>query len=383
MKARFITFVVLVATVTVLFLVIRYPAELTVEGDDFKYTGSVYFFVLAIFALALMASVFWKLISSLLSLPAVLKKIFSHRKQKKGEQNLAKGLQLYLEGNYSYAAQALADYAQTAPKVHKIVYLLAADAALLDNNGQSARKFSMLASQVPQASTAAEMIAADIAINYENPESVASRINDLMAVRPNNLRMLRALIKLCEKSNAWHLAEPALWQLDRVLQDTPHRREQIRIKIISASLRKAVAQKDAQQFNRLWETAVDNHLEDTLLEEYIPLLVEISGIKEAERYLEKMIETTSSEHALQQYGKLTDGDSKHRIEKAHKWRKRHPSDSTLLWCIARLYRADGQPQQAKEYFEKSLAIQPNYQAWHELEELRRGQSLRQSNLGGP
>lgn len=371
MKVRFATFIVLVVTGIVLYLAIRYPAELTVSGDNLKFTGSVYFFVLAILVLALMAGMFFRFVSLLLNLPAVLKKIFDRRKQKKNEQNLVKGLQFYLEGDYSRATQVLTDYAQSAPEAHAIVYLLAADAALLNNDSQSARKASMLGSQGPQASMAADMIATDIAINYENPQSVASRINRLMAVKPSNLRAIRTLIKLCEKSNAWHLAEPALWQLDRVLQGIPHRREQIRIKIISASLHKAAAQKDRQQFNHLWKIAVDNHLEDTLLEEYIPLLVETSGIKEAERYLEKMIETTFNERALQQYSKLTDGDSVRRIEKARKWLEQHPSDCILLLCIARLYRANKQAQQAKEYFEKSLAIQPSYQAWHELDELRR------------
>ena len=369
MKNRLVLILVSVVLAVVLVLASYYPGEVVVKLANYsQITVNLYFFIIIVIVLSLILGGVVKLIATFANLPMKLRQTHYRHQTKKDEQTFCEGLHLYLQGNYAEAGRLLMKAAQSKANPRLIAGLFAADAALLDNDIKTAHKAITLTGVSPGEDIAADIVAAEIAIGNDAPESAAFRINSIIDKKSSNLRTSRMLIKLCEKTGAWHLAEHALRQLDRVLHDAPRRRRQTRIQITSALLRQAVEQKNKQRFNRLWQQT-NEATRDELLELYISLLTQLGDVKEAERYLEKMIEQDCNKRAIEQYGLLADGEAEYRIKRTAQWLKRYPDNPALLLCLGRLHRSIGQLGKAKEYFEKSLAVKPDYEAWRELNEL--------------
>ena len=362
-----LTFILIsVIFAVVLVLVLNYPGQITVKLANYpNLTINFYFFIVLLVALGLLLSGLARMISSLLRLPTLLNKINYRRRAERDTQLFHEGLNLYLRGNYSQASRLLLKAAKAKANPRILAGLFAADAALLDNDIKTAHRAITLTGVAPDEDIAADIIAADIAIGDESPERVALRINEIIADRTDNLRAIRMLIKLCDKSGTWHLAEQALGQLDNALHDAPHRQQQLRIQIISALMKRAAEQKDKQRFNRLWQQT-DEATREALLERYITSLVQLGDAKEAEHYLEKVITHDYNEVAIAQYGLLPDIGVDRRIKRTEQWLAKHPENPALLLCMARLHRSDARLDKAREYFEKSLAVRPDYQAWQEL-----------------
>ena len=353
----------------VLMLALSYPGEIVVKLANYpNITINLYFFIAMLIVLSLVLIGLLKMFSSLIKLPTLLDKIQHRRRANKDAQLFHEGLSLYLCGDYAEAARLLLKAAKSKANPRVLACLFAADAALLNNDGQTAHRAITLTGAVPGEDIAADIIAADIAIGDESPERAAVRINEIIVQKTNNLRAIRMLIKLCDKSGAWHLAEQALRQLNSALHGVPHRQQQIRTQITSALLRRAAEQKDRQRFDRLWKQT-DKATQETLLELYVTLSVQLGDAKEAEHYLEKVITEGYNEIAITQYGLLPSVGVDQRIKRAEQWLAKHPQHPALLLCLGRLYKSNGRFAEAKEYFEKSLAIKPDYQAWQELSTL--------------
>ena len=366
MKNTLIFMFILIIFAAVLILALNYPGEITVKLANYpNITINLYFFIAVLIVLVLVLEGIFKVFSSLVKLPILLSRMQYRRRTKKDEQLFHEGLKLYLHGDYAEAARLLlrATKSKTNPQV--LAGLFAADAALLNNDTETAHQAITLTGTVPDEDIAADIIAADIAIDDESPERAAVRINNIISTRTSNLRIIRMLIKLCDKSGAWHLAEQALGRLESALHDAPHRQQQIRMQIISALLRRAAEQKDRQRFNRLWQQA-NEATQEALLETYVSLSIQLGDAKETEHYLEKKITRNYNEVAITQYGLLPSTGADQRIKRAEQWLAKHPEHPALLLCLGRLYKSNARPDKAKEYFEKSLAIKPSYQAWQEL-----------------
>jgi len=356
MRNRITLILLLIGIAIVLVFALRYPGEVVIKLANYPNLSiNLYLFIAMSVVLLLVLGGLFKIIAILGQLPSQLGKTHRRHQLKKDEQTFSEGLDLYLQGNYAKAAQLLIKAEQSHPTHRVIAGLLAADAALLDNDIKTAHKALALTGVSPGENATADIIAADIAINDEAPESAAFRISSIIDKKSSNLRAIRMLIKLCEKTAAWHLAEQVLRQLDRALHDAPHRRQQIRGQIISALLKQATEQNNKQRFNQLWDET-DETTKAQLLDLYIPLLIQQGELKAAEHYLEKMIARDYSDSAIEQYGLLSGGDTKHRIKQAEKWLAQRPDNPVLLMCLARLYKANAQFSQAREYFEKSLAV---------------------------
>ena len=353
----------------VLILALNYPGEIVVKFATYpNITINLYFFIALLIVLVLVLEGVFKVFSSLVKLPILLNRIQYRRRTKKDEQLFHQGLKLYLHGDYAEAARLLLKAAKSKTNPQVLACLFAADAALLNNDGQTAHQAITRTGVVPGEDIAADIIATDIAIGDESPERAAVRINEIISNKKNNLRAIRMLIKLCDKSGSWHLAEQALGQLDSALHNAPHRQQQIRTQIISALLRRAAEQRDKQRFNRLWQQT-DKATQEVLLKLYVTLSVQLGGAKEAEHYLEKVIAYDYNEVAIAQYGLLPSAGVDQRIKRAEQWLAKHPEHPALLLCLGRLYKSNARLDKAREYFEKSLAIKPDYQAWQELSAL--------------
>ena len=353
----------------VLMLALSYPGEIVVKLANYpNITINLYFFIVMLIVLSLVLVGSLKMISSLIRLPTLLDRIQHRRRANKDVQLFHEGLNLYLYGDYAQAARLLLKAAKSRANPRVLACLFAADAALLNNDSQTAHRAITLTGAVPGEDIAADIVSAELAISDESPERAAARINEIIVEKTNNLRAIRMLIKLCDKSGAWHLAERALGQLDKALNDAPHRRQQIRTQITSALISKVAKQKDKQRFNRLWQQT-DEATRQALIELYVTLSVQLGNAKEAEHYLEKTITHDYNEIAITQYGLLPNTGVDQRIKRTEQWLAKHPKNPALLLCLARLYRSNARFDKAKEYFEKSLAIKPDHQAWKELRAL--------------
>ena len=69
------------------------------------------------------------------------------------------------------------------------------------------------------------------------------------------------------------------------------------------------------------------------------------------------------------YGQVVGEHSQKQLSFAQKILKSHSEDYQALLAIARISRQSGLPEQAKDYYEKSLSAHPSVSAYAELAQL--------------
>ncbi|MEX2488775.1 MAG: heme biosynthesis HemY N-terminal domain-containing protein [Pseudomonadales bacterium] len=91
--------------------------------------------------------------------------------------------------------------------------------------------------------------------------------------------------------------------------------------------------------------------------------------EQAEKILRGALKSNWSPRLVIAYGELGTGTLAKRIKTAKAWLKQHTDDYALQLCLGELYRLNGDPVEAKEYYQKSLNINPTPEASARLAEM--------------
>ncbi|VUD69135.1 hypothetical protein TDB9533_04501 [Thalassocella blandensis] len=99
---------------------------------------------------------------------------------------------------------------------------------------------------------------------------------------------------------------------------------------------------------------------------YCTLLARLGEDDRAEVLLRKSLKNEWHAGVVELYGRLATSDYKLQLSYAERWLEQHPDDPHLLFCLGRLSVKNELWGKAKDYFEKSLRLEPRPEVYAEL-----------------
>lgn len=274
------------------------------------------------------------------------------RNKSRADNVTAKGLRLFLEGDYKRAEKFLLSGSQNnnSPAIN---YLLAARSA--DNLGNNERRESYLR----------QAVEADSAISQAAGLTSAK----MSADRGEWLKCLESLASLKSNNTIVSLKKLALFELGDW---------QGLFELLPA-LKKDLDKESFNSFEK--EVAKARFSEKGLSEEELKIIYKklsaevkkdtdvvlaycriVKNKTYTEIILRQALKDNWQPELLECYGNLGADTLAKRLKQAESWHKQHKDDAALQLCLGKLYEASGDRSKARDAFEKSISLQSSREA---------------------
>ncbi len=102
-----------------------------------------------------------------------------------------------------------------------------------------------------------------------------------------------------------------------------------------------------------------------LAERYVELLLENGATDQAEEFLRGKIKKHWDQDLVKLYGLIASSAPDRQLKTAQDWQRKHSNDATLLLTLGRLSLLNENWEQARQYFDQSLALEASQEAYNE------------------
>lgn len=287
----------------------------------------------------------------------------SRRHKRISRQRLSDGMVALAEGRNAEAGRALERAAQHAP-LRAPALLAAAEAA--HRRGETPRALETLDEAGQYAPQAARMLRArmlrtegrsDEALALLSTEADAGRLPPsgwhelaLSALAANQPLRARAALEPLRKSNA--LGARAFAELES--------------RVLAACLRFA---RDGEDLHASWNSlSRQQRALPSVIAAFARRAAQTGSAQTAADEIEAALKREWSPSLATAYGEIGDGDAPARLRIAENWLNAHPNDAVLLVALGRLSLRAQQPQRARDYLRRAIALDAGADAWEVLGE---------------
>lgn len=278
----------------------------------------------------------------------------------KSSELTMKGLLSFQEGNFEQAERDLIGGARQSENV-TVNYISAARAANAMGDNKKREQFLRMALKAAGTpSQAIQFAKAEMAYERTDYQTCIDSLKDCVKNRVS----VSLLQKAYTASADWDALNALLPDITRVLRDDAlagELRKQIALgKLSAADLPIQAAKTEFGKFSK----AIRKDAEVVSL--YVKLLVASNEEQGAEEVIRHSLKDCWRSDLVKAYAELGPGTIKNRLKHAHSWLRKHDSDIYLLNCLGRLHLQVGNTSDARNYFEKSLALEASQQASEQL-----------------
>lgn len=340
-----------------------------IKYNRFEYQSSFWISLAILGATAFTIWLCYVLIGLFFQLLGKVNPLSFERKQKLGEL----GLRELAEGNWANALKHLSK----AVKTHQpslSYYLGAAQAANeLAEYSKSDTFIEQACNFAPKAKLSIGLTFARLLMARQDYARALSVTKELYDIKPNHPLVIQLLYTIYLQQENWAAIKnilPPLRKYKLLPDNTLVKLEQyVWISLLKESY---TANKDQpvlakEQLTTAWNSLPANAKEDYhLLEVYIQQLCSLGGYQEAEQVLQKHIDKNYSPELVYLYGQIEGNDNNQQIANAERWVDKHNNDAILFLTLGKLCQRSQLWGKAKEYFEKSIALQRSPEACLEL-----------------
>lgn len=300
--------------------------------------------------------------------------------ERRGRQLTQRGLLAYVEGHYERARVMLERGAARA-ETPIVNLLLAARAASAQGEDKLCELYLLRAQRSGEDDLAVALTRAELQLRGGRPQDALATLTPLQQGHGKHPQVL----KLLQESYA------ALRDWTNVLQLLPQLRRQkvlTREQVAALELRTTIeafddmrAQRQLENLRLRWQQlprALERN--DAIVANYARGLAEMGAAAEAEQVLRQQLKREWSERLVALYGEVEGSDPARQLAQAEQWLQAHAGSAALLRCLGRLALRNELWGKARDYFEASLKIAEDPQAYAELGHLlaRLGQHERSS-----
>lgn len=290
------------------------------------------------------------------------------RRKYKSYSKTNRGLVELIEGRPRTAEQYLLDgVAQSdAPLIN---YLSAAKAAhdegAYDRRDAYLRKAYEVA---PQAEVAIGLTQAQLQFDQGQLEQVLASLGHLRSIAPKNALILKLLERVYVQLGDWQellKLAPSLYKANIVTSEQLLNLEE---HIYQELLMNAANRHEGVKgIHTVWESVPKKlQRKPALLATYVQLLLPYPEMaNELEGLLNQAVKKSWDKKLVQWYGLLETADSKKQLEHAEGWQKKYGSQAILFLTLGRLCERCQLWGKASEYFENSLKLDANPEAYME------------------
>ncbi|MDF2182634.1 heme biosynthesis HemY N-terminal domain-containing protein [Neptuniibacter sp. CAU 1671] len=301
-----------------------------------------------------------------------------HRNQRISRRKTLKGLTALAQGNWAQAQKQLVQAAERSD-LPLINYLAAAKASHEQNNEVATDELLQKArSSTPEAEVTVAISQAEIQLARGQLEPSLATLLRLRSLAPKNTYVMKLLKDVYVRLSDWSALSDLLPVL-RKNQALPE--EQIRsleLQCYTKQLESAAAssgidpETQLKTLGRVWHSIPLERARDIeLVQRYTELLIKLGAEGRAEQNLRDLIKRHWDEKLVSLYGRVQGEYPQKQLQHADQWQRRHPDSPALLLTLGRLCMRNQKWQEAVQYFEQSLALEPSRDALAELVRLLR------------
>jgi HemY protein len=362
-----IALLALVAGVGIVALIETEPGYLLIAYGGYTVESSFWVGILLIAAVVLALYALLRFLHRLISSPASVLNWAGERRLRQSSRLTSRGLINFIEGNWARSRKQLlrgARYSES-PLLN---YLMAARSShRLQEPEAMHRYLAQAAVSDLEAAIAVDITQAEIQLQGRQYEQA---LKTLERARENPRKHPAVLPLLCRAYDGLGDVEAMaalLPELRKSRVDGPLELDELEARIYHDMLEQAAVTGDLALLQARWkkyparlreEPEVFLHYLESLLQCDENELVE----KEIERHLKKHWETA----LVGLYGRIPREGAQRQLQVAEGWLKHHADEAELLLCLGRLAMAERQWAKAREYLEKSYALNAGEEVCLEL-----------------
>lgn len=297
------------------------------------------------------------------------------RNHRIAQNKTLKGLMALSEGNWWKAQRYLTQAAERSEQP-LINYLAAAKAAHEQGDASAADHLLQKAREAtPKAEVAIGIVQAQIQLSRGQNEPALATLLHLKHLAPKHSYVLKLLkeahVRLCDWSGLNQLM-PDLKRHQVLPVEQIRKLENLAARhLLKQSLGNQPAEADSktrlQAVAHTWQSLPPDCTHDQqLIEQYSELMIEAGSSDEAEKMLREQIRRSWDEGLVTLYGRIISSAPHKQLETAKGWLKKHDDSVALELTLGRLSMQNEHWGAAIKYFERSLELQPNAEAYAEL-----------------
>jgi len=351
-------------------IVARNPGYVLIAREPFVLETSLAVFLVLLVAAFVLLYALARITVRLLHAPRDLGRWRRSRRARRSRQAFHEGLKYLVSGDAQHAEKSLIAslYSADSPFLVNLATALAAQEQ--HDRDKRDRYLHAAQQQVGESPLPAELLQARLQLLDHRPELAHATLTRILEQDPKQAAAHRLMIQAARQLRDWH-------GLTRMLPDArkhhwltePELRD-IELETHLALLNLDLPDNALETLRQAW-AEVPKALRDhpALVAAYARQLARQQMPEEALGLIESAMDRHWDETLIHCYGEIAGPDPAAQLERAEDWLTRHGEGIVLLLTLARLARRAGQPDKARQYLERCLALGASAEAHAELARL--------------
>jgi HemY protein len=313
---------------------------------------------------------FFRFLGWLIRLPSQVKSRSRNIKFNRSQDALIAGLVGSAEGKWEQAEKILIKHASHsgAPLLH---YLTAARAAqsrgAYDKRDEYLKKAS---AQAPGSDVAIGLTQADLHFSANQFDKALETLIKLHSIDATHAGVLKLMHQTYQRLGDWQGLRKLLPSLNKnkILMETEIKK--LEVEAFGGLLNQTIKQGNINEMRLLW-TEIPNHIKKNpaVAAIYFAAMIKSALGVEIENELVEVLTINWDETLLLLFGSMPTTDVRKQLETAEAWLPHHQKDGVLLTILGKLSFKCQEYDKAEDYLNKSIAIDPNVQAYRVLGDL--------------
>lgn len=296
----------------------------------------------------------------------------SGRDHRRSQKQTAKGLILFIEGNWRVSRRILSRAAAKS-ETPLLNYLIAAKASHVLGDEKETRAFLKKAEEsTTGASNAVGLTQAELQLSSGQLEQSLATLTRVRRNAGKHPYVLHLLKQVYEGLNDWQQVLALIPELRKHSVLNAEELDKLVLKASQESIVEAAKVRgvSATQLEKLWAQLPKEAIKNSkIVACYVNQLIVLGEMQKAEKLIRSQLKKDWNKELIALYGKVAVDDVAKQLIHAENWLKERNNDATLLLCLGRLSLRNSLWGKAREYFENSLKLEKNAEVYGELARL--------------
>lgn len=366
-KLLVVALLALLAGVGIVALIETEPGYLLIAYGGYTVETSFWVGIVAIAALVLTLYTLLRFLHRLITSPASVLNWASSRRRRQSTRLTSRGVINFAEGNWGKSRKQLlrgAKYSE-APTMN---YLMAAQASNRLQEPEATQRYLMQAAESDiEAVVAIDLTQAEIQVRSRQFESALLTLGRARENAGKNPQVLELLAKTYEGLGDVEALAELLPELRKQRVRGALELDALEAQIHHDLLEKAAATGDTGLLQARWKNYPARlREEDAVQVHYFESLLACDEVATVEKELLRLLKKQWRPPLVKLYGCIPRESAQKPLAVAEGWLKQHEDDAELLLCLGRLAMIERQWSKARDYLERSHALEAREETCMEL-----------------